>query len=73
MAEKLDQFEHSNLARILFEKKRAETVINSLKDASIGINSKGEILFANERALQLLNLKELEIVGQSQEDVQKKK
>ena len=63
MAEKLDQFEHSNLARILFEKKRAETVINSLKDASIGINSKGEILFANERALQLLNLKELEIVG----------
>jgi len=72
MAEKLDQFEHSNLSRILFEKKRAETVINSLKDASIGIDSKGEILFANERALQLLNLKELEIVGQLQEDVQKK-
>jgi len=72
MAEKLDQFEHSNLARILFEKKRAETVINSLKDASIGIDSKGEILFANERALQLLHLKELEIVGQLQEDVQKK-
>jgi len=72
MAEKLDQFEHSNLARILLEKKRAETVINSLKDASIGIDSKGEILFANERALQLLNLKELEIVGQLQEDVQKK-
>ena len=72
MAEKLDEYEHSSLSKILFEKKRAETVINSLKDASIGIDNKGEILFANERALQLLNLKELEIVGQSQTDVQKK-
>jgi len=72
MAEKLDEYEHSNLSKILFEKKRAETVINSLKDASIGIDNKGAILFANEQALQLLNLKELEIVGQSQEGVQKK-
>jgi signal transduction histidine kinase len=72
MAEKLDEYEHSNLSKILFEKQRAETVINSLKDASIGIDNKGVILFANEQALQLLNLKELEIVGQSQEGVQKK-
>jgi signal transduction histidine kinase len=72
MAEKLDEYEHSNLSKILFEKQRAETVINSLKDASIGIDNKGTILFANEQALQLLNLKELEIVGQSREGVQKK-
>ncbi len=72
MAEKLNGYEHSNLSKILFEKKRAETVINSLQDASIGIDDKGVVLFANEQALQLLNLKELEIVGQSQEGVQKK-
>ena len=72
MAEKLDEFEHSNLSKLLYEKKRAETVINSLKDASIGIDNKGEILFANEQALQLLHLKELEIVGHLQSDVQKK-
>jgi signal transduction histidine kinase len=72
MAEKLDEYEHSNLSKILFEKRRAETVINSLKDASIGIDNKGIILFANQQALQLLNLKELEIIGQSQEGVQKK-
>ena len=40
MAEKLDEYEHSNLSKILFEKQRAETVINSLKDASIGIDTK---------------------------------
>ncbi len=72
MAEKLDEYEHSNLAKILFEKQRAETVINSLKDASIGIDNKGIILFANQQALQLLNLKELEIIGQNQEGVSKK-
>ena len=72
MAEKLDEYEHSNLSKILFEKQRAETVINSLKDASIGIDTKGIILFANQQALQLLNLKETAIVGLKQEDVQGK-
>lgn len=72
MAEKLDEYEHSNLSKILFEKQRAETVINSLKDASIGIDNKGIILFANQQALQLLNLKELEIIGQTREGVEKK-
>lgn len=69
MAEELDKYEHSNLARILFEKQRAETVINSLKDASIGIDNKGVILFANPQALQLLNLKEEETVLQKQQEV----
>lgn len=72
MAEQLDNYEHSNLARILFEKQRAETVINSLKDASIGIDHKGIVLFANQQALQLLNLKEQEIAGLSQEEVKNK-
>jgi signal transduction histidine kinase len=71
MAEQLDKYEHSNLATILFEKQRAETVINSLKDASIGIDTKGIVLFANEQALQLLNLKEADIVGRSQDDIKK--
>ncbi len=72
MAERLDEYEHSNLSKILFEKQRAEAVINSLKDASIGIDNKGVVLFANQQALQLLNLKEQEIVGVSQDDVKKR-
>lgn len=72
MAEKLDEYEHSNLSRILFEKQRAETVINSLKDASIGIDIKGTVLFANQQALQLLNLKEADIIGQPQDEVNKR-
>jgi NtrC-family two-component system sensor histidine kinase KinB len=70
MAEELDKYEHSNLAKILFEKQRAEAVINSLQDASIGIGKNGMILFANPLALQLLNLGETDIVGKKSELLQ---
>lgn len=71
MAEELDRYEHSSLARIMFEKQRAETVINSLKDASIGIGNKGTILFANPLALQLLNLSEADVVGKKKQVLEK--
>jgi two-component system, NtrC family, sensor histidine kinase KinB len=70
MAEQLNEYEHSSLAKIMFEKQRAETVINSMKDASIGIDKSGIVLFANQQALQLLNLKEADIVGQQQSAIQ---
>jgi signal transduction histidine kinase len=72
MAERLDEYEHSNLSKILFEKRRAEAVINSLKDASIGIDNKGTVLFANQQALQLLNLKEQDIISQNQEEIKRR-
>lgn len=72
MAERLDQYEHSNLSKILFEKQRAETVIHSLKDASIGIDNKGTVLFANQQALRLLHLKDSEIVGRPQDEMSKR-
>lgn len=63
MAERLQYFENSNVNRLLFEKSRAEAVINSLKDASIGIDKDNQLLFANEQALQLLGVKAPEVVG----------
>ena len=69
MAQKLDEYEHSNLAQTLFEKSRAEAVINSLRDASIGIDNSGVVLFANEQALQLLNMPASDIIGKAQDAV----
>ena len=69
MAEKLQYFESSNLNKMLFEKNRAEAVINSLKDASIGIDKNNTILFANQQALQLLGLKPEDIVGKSVNEI----
>src|SRR5690242_8537380 len=72
MAERLEFFENSNLNKIIFEKSRAEAVINSLKDASIGIDKKNNVLFANQQALQLLGLKSEDVVGKSTEELKNK-
>lgn len=69
MAGKLDEYEHSNLAQLMFEKKRAEAVINSLDDASIGLDQEQNVLFANQKALQLLGLQAEQIIGQAAKDI----
>jgi len=69
MAEKLDEYEHSNLAKIKFEKSRIETIINQMKDGIIGLDEKKHILFANAVAEKILGLKEREIIGKYAADV----
>ena len=72
MAERLEYFESSNLNKLMFEKNRAEAVINSLKDASIGIDKNNRVLFANYQALQLLGLRSEDIVGKSVDELKTK-
>lgn len=69
MAERLEYFESSNLNKLMFEKSRAEAVINSLKDASIGVDKNNCVLFANFQALQLLGLRAEEVVGKSVDEI----
>jgi len=69
MAEQLEHFENSNLAKIMFEKKRIETIINNMKDAIIGLSEKRVILFVNIQASQLLGLSEKQLIGKYAPDV----
>jgi NtrC-family two-component system sensor histidine kinase KinB len=69
MAEKLDEYEHSNLAQILFEKKRIEAIIHRVSDPVIGLDEKSRIIFANERALDILNLSRAELLDHYAPDV----
>lgn len=69
MAEKMDEYEHSNLASVLFEKKRIETIINRMSDPIIGLDEKNLIVFANDQALQLLHLTQDKIMGRYAPDV----
>ena len=64
MAGKLDEYENSNLASILFEKRRIETIINSMTDAIIGFDDKQFIIFANKVACSLLGLPEEKLTAQ---------
>ncbi len=69
MTFKLDEYEHSNLASILFEKKRIETIINSMHDAIIGLDEKSRIIFVNEVACTLIGISEADLIGKYAPDV----
>ncbi|MDR3695213.1 ATP-binding protein [Mucilaginibacter sp.] len=69
MTTKLDEYEHSNLASILFEKKRIETIINSMHDAIIGLDDKSFIIFANEVACTLIGIPEKHLTGRSAPEI----
>jgi PAS domain S-box-containing protein len=63
MAARLDEYEHSNLSQIKFEKSRIETIINQMRDGIIGLDDKRNILFLNAVAEKLLGVKEASIIG----------
>jgi signal transduction histidine kinase len=69
MAEKLDEYENSNLAKIKFEKSRIETIINQMRDGIIGLDEKRHILFLNVVAEKLLGVSEAAISGKYAPDV----
>ncbi|GAB4020798.1 sensor histidine kinase [Spirosoma koreense] len=69
MAQKLDEYEHSNLARVLFAKKRIDTLIQIMNDAIIGLDEKRFILFVNPVASRLLGVEAAQLVGKYAPDI----
>lgn len=69
MAEKLDEYEHSNLARVLFEKRRIDTLIQTMSEGIIGLDENRRILFANPVACRLLGIDQPQLMGKYAPDV----
>jgi len=69
MAKQLDNYENSNLAKIIFEKKRIETIINGMKDPIIGLDENRNILFVNTTAIKILGIKETDLIGKYSPDI----
>ena len=63
MAEKLQEYNNSNLYKLTFEKKRLETLINNMNDPILGLDNEGIILFANDEALKIMGLKATDVIG----------
>lgn len=72
MASKLNEWENSNLANVMSEKLRIETIIEQMQDGIIGLNEKDQIIFINPVAEALLNLHEEKIVGFNASELAKK-
>lgn len=69
MAGKLQEYENSNLDRIMSEKKRVEAIINHMGDAVIGLDAGNDILFANDMAIELIGLPKEKLIGQYAPDI----
>ena len=69
MAEKLQEYNNSNLYSLSFEKKRLETLINKMHDPIIGLDTSNSILFVNDEALTIFGLKQSEVVGKNVADL----
>ncbi|MGX5691112.1 ATP-binding protein [Arcticibacter tournemirensis] len=69
MANRLSDWENSNLATIRSEKLRIEAIIEQMRDAIIGVDEKGKILFVNVVAEQLLAIDSEQVVGKHVEQV----
>jgi len=65
MAQKLEEYSASDLAKLMTEKKRVETLIDNMADPVIGLDEKHHILFINEEALKITALKKDNIIGKN--------
>ena len=63
MAEKLEEYNNSNLAKLMKEKKRIETLINKMHDPVIGLDENLKVIFANEEAIKIIGMGQTEIIG----------
>lgn len=64
MAEKLEQFNNSSVAKLMMEKQRIEAIINNMHDPVIGLDENLKIIFANREAINITGNKKEELVGQ---------
>jgi len=69
MAKKLEEYNNSNLAKLMKEKKRIEALINNMNDPVIGLDENKTILFANSEALKITGLKEEFIIGKNAQEL----
>lgn len=69
MAEKLEEYNNSSLAKLMMEKKRIETLIDKMHDPVIGLDENMLIIFANEEATNILGLPYSELIGFPSKDL----
>ncbi len=71
MAEKLEEYENINVHQIVSEKRRIEMIISRMNEAIIGMDNNQIILFVNPRALELMGLEEVNVVGKRASELAK--
>lgn len=69
MAAKLEEYNNSNLAKLMMEKKRIETLINNMYDPVIGLDENNYVIFANDEAIKIAGLDSTELIGKNAQEL----
>lgn len=69
MAEKLQEYYNSNLAKLMMEKKRIEALINNMHDPVIGLDEDLKVIFVNHEAIKISGLSETELIGKPSQEL----
>lgn len=65
MAEKLSGYERSNVEKLIAEKKRAEAIVENMRDAIIVLDENNNLILMNNVGSELLGLSGSEVIGKS--------
>ncbi|AZI20830.1 ATP-binding protein [Chryseobacterium taklimakanense] len=69
MAQKLEEYENSNLNREIINKKRVETLIENMHDPVIGLDDEGKIVFINQESLKVSGLVKTDVLGKTASNI----
>lgn len=69
MANRLADYHASTLSEMMASKKYMETIINSVREPIIGLDNEMVILFINDEALNVINLKRDEVIMKSAQEI----
>ncbi len=69
MAQKLEEYNNSNVAKLMIEKLRVETLINNMQDPVIGLDENLTVIFANEAAIKIIGIKQEEMMGHNTQEL----
>ncbi len=69
MAKRLSDYHSSTLAQIRAAKNYMETIINSVKEPIIGLDAEMVVLFINDEALSILNLRREDVLMKSAKEL----
>lgn len=65
MAEKLESYEQTNVDKLMIEKMKLETIVSTIADGAILVDTELRLLFVNQMAIKAFNWTNLDIIGKS--------
>jgi len=69
MAEKLEEYERTNIEMLIAEKKRAEAIVKSMIDGIIVLDENMNVILVNNTGVELIGLREKDILGKDVRNV----